>query len=168
MPQDNAALLVYSAQTDAALAVGSLRSSGFDMKKVSVAARERQPANGAPGCYHDDLDSTYCRELGEPWASLEGALSGWASLHLPGIGPVLVAGPLSGWIVSALENVAIFGGLSALGAGLYSIGIRRERIRECESALRSGAYLLLAHGASTEVARAKEILESASAGRVTT
>ena len=79
----------------------------------------------------------------------------------------MVAGPLSGWIVSALENVAIFGGLSPLGAGLYSIGIRRERIHECESALRTGAYLLLAYGASAEVARVKGILGSIGASRVT-
>ncbi len=167
MPQDNAALIVYSTQTDAALAVGSLRSSGFDMKKVSVVAMESLPGDRVSGCDRDYLDSTYCGELGEPWATLEGALSGWASLHVPGIGPVLVAGPLSGWIVSALENVAIFGGLNALGAGLYSIGIRRERIQECESALRTGAYLLLAYGASAEVARAKRILGSVGASRVT-
>ena len=37
---------------------------------------------------------------------------------IPGIGPLLVAGPLVGWIVGALEGAALLGGLSVLGAAL--------------------------------------------------
>jgi hypothetical protein len=48
-------------------------------------------------------------------------LFGAAFFAIPGIGPVLVAGPLVAWIVGALEGAVVVGGLSALGAGLYSI-----------------------------------------------
>jgi hypothetical protein len=38
---------------------------------------------------------------------------------IPGLGPILAAGPVVAWIVGALEGAVVVGGLSALGAGLY-------------------------------------------------
>ncbi len=57
-------------------------------------------------------------KLGGFW----GFLFGSAMFFIPGIGPLIVFGPLVGWIVGALEGAMVVGGLSALGAGLYSIG----------------------------------------------
>ena len=48
------------------------------------------------------------------------------------------------------------GGLSALGAGLYSIGIPKDSVVKYELALKSDKFLLLAHGTTDEVAKAKE------------
>jgi hypothetical protein len=45
---------------------------------------------------------------------------GSAFFAIPGLGPILVAGPLVASIVGALEGAAVGRGLSALGAGLYS------------------------------------------------
>ena len=41
---------------------------------------------------------------------------------------MLVAGPLVSWIVGALEGGVLVGGLDALGAGLYSLGIPKDSI----------------------------------------
>jgi hypothetical protein len=79
---------------------------------------------------------------------------------MPGAGPILVAGPLAGWIVAALENEAVFGGLSALGAALYGLGIPRDAVRQCEGAVRMDKLLLIAHGAVDEVGKAREILKN--------
>ena len=51
---------------------------------------------------------------------------------------MVVAGPLAEWIIAALENAPIFSCLSPMGAGLYSIGIARDAIAECEAALAAG------------------------------
>jgi hypothetical protein len=64
-------------------------------------------------------------------------------------------------MVSALGNAAIFGGLTAFGAGLYSIGISKDEVLEYEAALRAGKYLVLAHGSAGEVSRAKGTLRAA-------
>jgi len=48
---------------------------------------------------------------------------GSAFFAIPGLGPVLVAGPLVAWIVGVLEGAAVVGGLGAIGAGLYGMGI---------------------------------------------
>ena len=46
-----------------------------------------------------------------------------------------MAGPLVAWIVGALEGAVLMGGLSALGAGLYSIGIPKDSVVKYETAL---------------------------------
>jgi len=54
----------------------------------------------------------------------------------------------------------VVGGLSALGAGLYSIGIPKNSAIQYETALKADKFLLLAHGAADEVARARGILQT--------
>jgi hypothetical protein len=73
---------------------------------------------------------------------------------------VLVAGPLVAWIVGALEGAVVVGGVSALGAGLYSIGIPKDSVVKYEAALKSDKFLVLAHGTTDEVAKAKDILQT--------
>jgi hypothetical protein len=51
--------------------------------------------------------------------------------------------PLVSWIVRALEGGVQGGELSVLGAGLYSVGIRKNRIVEYETALKSDKFLLV-------------------------
>jgi hypothetical protein len=93
-------------------------------------------------------------------------LFGSAFFMIPGIGPLVVFGPLVGWIVGALEGAVVVGGLSALGAGLYSIGIPKDSIMQYETALKSDKFLVIAHGTADEVARAKGILETTGAAQV--
>jgi hypothetical protein len=87
-------------------------------------------------------------------------LFGAAFFAIPGIGPILVAGPLVAWIIGALEGAVVVGGLSALGAGLYSIGIPKDSVVKYEAALKADQFLLLAHGAVNEVAQARDILQT--------
>jgi hypothetical protein len=84
---------------------------------------------------------------------------GSAFFFLPGLGPILVAGPLVAWIVGALEGAVVVGGLSALGAALVSIGVPKDSALKYETELQSGKFLLVAHGTAGEVDRAKALLE---------
>jgi hypothetical protein len=95
------------------------------------------------------------------WGGFWGLLFGSAFFAIPGIGPVLVAGPLVAWIVSALEGAVVVGGLSAIGAGMYSIGIPKDSIVQYETAIKSDKFLLLAHGTADEVEKAKRIMGTA-------
>jgi len=83
------------------------------------------------------------------------------------IGPVLVGGPLVAWIVAALEDASVVGGLSAIGAGLFSIGIPKDSIVTYEAAIKAGEYLVVAHGTSTEAAKATDILSTLKPSQVT-
>ena len=51
--------------------------------------------------------------------------------------------------------------MSALGAGLYSIGIPKDCVIRYETAVEAGKFVLLVHGTSDGVARAKGVLDKA-------
>jgi hypothetical protein len=89
-------------------------------------------------------------------------LFGSAFFLIPGVGPLLVAGPLGGWILGALEGAVVVGGLSAIGAGLYSLGIPKNSILQYETALRTGKFVLIAHGTQEETTRARQIINRTS------
>jgi hypothetical protein len=161
--EENAAVGIYERHIAAEMVVRKLRDSGFDMKRVSVAGRDDHSGSQTIGYYHNGSGIHYWGDLKGFWGPLWGLLSGWAFFAVPGIGPVLVAGPLAGWTVAALDNAAIFGGLTPLGASLYSIGIPKDGVLSCETALRNGKFLVLVHGTAGEISRAKGILELSTA-----
>ena len=72
---------------------------------------------------------------------------------------MLVAGPLVAWI-GALEGAVVIGGLTAVGAGLVSIGIPKDSIFKYETALKADKFLVLAYGTAAEVAKAKDIIQT--------
>jgi hypothetical protein len=57
---------------------------------------------------------------------------------------------------------ALVGGLSAVGAGLYSLGILKDSILRYETAIKNGSFVLIAHGTSEDVARAHQIISRTS------
>ncbi|MEI9973936.1 MAG: hypothetical protein WDO73_18920 [Ignavibacteriota bacterium] len=69
-----------------------------------------------------------------------------------------MAGPVIAWIVGALEGAAVVGGLSAVGAGLYSMGIPKDSVLQYELALKTDQFLLMVHGTAQEVQTARDIL----------
>jgi hypothetical protein len=102
----------------------------------------------------------YWGKLGAFWGGLWGMLFGSAFFAIPGIGPVLVAGPLVTWVVGALEGAAVFGGMGVIGAGLCSIGLPKDSVVKYETAIKSDKFLVLAHGTAAEVAKAKDIMQT--------
>ena len=102
---------------------------------------------------------------GACWGGLWGLL--WSGFFIiPGLGPLLVFGPLVSWIIGALEGAVMVGGLSALGAALYSLGIPKDSIVEYETALKSDQFLVMAYGTGEEAAQAQRLLEAAGAAQV--
>jgi len=53
----------------------------------------------------------------------------------------------------------VVGGLSAMGAGLYGLGIPKDSIVQYETALKIDKFVLIAHGSLDEITNAKEILK---------
>jgi hypothetical protein len=117
--------------------------------------------------YYKTGDRMLCwGRLGAFWGAMWAILSGAAFFAIPGLGPVLVAGPLVGWIVAALDGAGGVTGMTALGAGLHGIGISKDSVRKCEAALEADGYLLVAHGGDDEVVAAKRILTTTDAAEV--
>ena len=160
MSETNSVVAVYSSHTDAESAVKDLQRSGFPMTQLSIIGKDYHTEEHVVGYYNTGDRAKYWGKLGAFWGGLWGLLIGAAFFWIPGIGPVLVAGPLVAWIAAALEGAVIGGGLSALGAALFSIGIPRNSVLEYETSIEAGNFLLVAHGAEAEVAHAREILQS--------
>ena len=119
------------------------------------------------GYYNAGDRMKYWGKMGAFWGGLFGLLFGAAFFWVPAVGPVLVAGPLVAWIVGALEGAVVVGGLSAIGAGLYSIGIPKDSVLRFETAIKADKFLLVAHGTATEVAKAKDILSTTKPAELT-
>jgi uncharacterized membrane protein len=160
MTDTNAVIAVYDSHSEAEGAVKELQKSGFDMKKLSVVGKDYHTDEQVVGYYNAGDRMKYWGKLGAFWGGFWGLLFGAAFFWVPAIGPVLVGGPLVAWIVAGLEDAAVVGGLSAIGAGLYSIGIPKDSIVTYETAIKAGEYLVVAHGTSTEAAKAKKILST--------
>jgi uncharacterized membrane protein len=160
MSQVNAVVAIYDSHSQAEDAVKELQRSGIDMKKLSIVGKDYHTDEHVVGYYNTGDRMKYWGKQGAFWGGIWGMLFGAAFFAIPGIGPVLVAGPLVAWIVGALEGAVVVGGLSALGAGLYSIGIPKDSVVKYELALKSDKFLLLAHGTADEVAKAKDIIQS--------
>jgi hypothetical protein len=58
-----------------------------------------------------------------------------------------------------LEGAVVFGGLSAIGAGLYGMGIPKDSVVQYELALTTDQFLLMVHGTHLEVVKAKAIID---------
>jgi uncharacterized membrane protein len=166
MFETNSVVAIYDTHTQAEDAVKELQRSGFDMKKMSIVGKDYHTDEHVVGYYNTGDRMKYWGKLGAFWGGLWGMLFGAAFFAIPGIGPILVAGPLVAWIVGALEGAVVVGGLSALGAGLYSIGIPKDSIVKYEAALKSDKFLLLAHGTADEVAKARDMLQTTDATEV--
>ncbi len=154
---------VFDNHEKAEQAVKALQRSGFDMKQLSIVGRDVHSEEQVVGYYNTGDRMAFWGKLGAFWGGLWGLVFGTAFFWVPGIGAVLVGGPLVAAMVGALEGAVVMGGLSAVGAGLYSLGIPKDSILRYERALRSDQYLLVAHGTGEQVARAKEIMDRAKA-----
>ena len=87
-------------------------------------------------------------------------------MTVPVVGHVVVLGYLATVAFSAIESAVMVGGLSALGAALYSIGVPKDSVIQYETALKADAFLVMAHGSPEEIAHGREILGTLTPSRV--
>lgn len=161
--EKNLIVAVFDSHAAAEEAVKALEHAGFNMKQLSIVGKDYHSEEHVVGYYTTGDRMWYWGKFGAFWGGLWGLLFGAAFFLVPGIGPVLVAGPLVSAIVSGLEGAAVVGGIGVIGAGLYSIGIPRNSVLDYERALRADKYLLVAHGTVDEVTKAKEIMDTVEA-----
>lgn len=158
MNRINSIVATYPTHTVAEAAIKELQQAGFDMKKLSIVGRDYHTDEHVVGYYNIGDRMKVWGKTGAFWGGIWGFLFGSAFFWIPGVGPLLVAGPLVGWIVGALEGAIVVGGLSALGAGLYSLGIPEDSIVQYETALKIGKFILIVHGSADDTIHAREIL----------
>jgi hypothetical protein len=163
MSNTNSVVAVFESHNQAEEAIRELQRDGFDMKKLSIVGKDYHTEEHVVGYYTAGDRMAYWGKQGAFWGGIWGGLwgiLGAAFFWVPGLGQLLVAGPIVMWIVGALEGAVVTGGITALGAGLYSIGIPKNSVMQYETEVKNGQLLLVAHGTSEEVERARAILQT--------
>lgn len=160
------AIAVLPDHLAAEAAIKKLAEGGFDLKSLSIVGNGYRSEEHVVGFYNVGDRITMWGSRGAFWGGLWGLFISGAFIATPVAGPVVVLGFLASVAFSALEGAIVVGGLSALGAGLYSLGIPRDSILVYETEVTSNSFLVMVHGASEEVAYARKILARADARRV--
>ena len=109
--------------------------------------------DASPGA--DIEDSRTAAILGE----LGGQVLAAIALVMPGIGPIVAAGPLSAGLGEAAGHVA-----GSVASVLSGAGLTEERAEALQRAVESGAVLLGVHASEGEAAAIRDVLV-ASGGR---
>src|ERR1700733_9431911 len=94
----NSIVAVYSTHGQAEAAIKELQEAGVDMKSLSIAAKDTHTDEHVVGYYNAGDRMKYWGKLGAFWGGVWGLRFGAAFFAVPGVGPVLVAGPLAAWI----------------------------------------------------------------------
>ena len=158
MNPNTSVVALYPTHLAAEAAVKALQAADYDMKKLSIVGRDFHTDEHVVGFYNIGERVALWGKTGAFWGGLWGLLFGSAFFWVPGIGPLVMAGPLVGMMLGTLEGAAVGGGLSAIGAGLFSLGIPKDSVLRYETALKTGTFVLLAHGTLEDTTRAREIL----------
>jgi uncharacterized membrane protein len=160
MSENDSVIAIFTSHTQAEEAIKELQKSSFDMKKLSIVGKDYHTEENVVGYYNLGDQVASWGKAGAFWGWIWGLVFGSAFLFVPGIGAVMVGGPIVSWLIGALETAAIVGGLSALGAALVGAGIPKDSVLKYETALKADKFLVIAHGTREEVERAKSILDN--------
>jgi hypothetical protein len=94
-----------------------------------------------------------------------GWLAGIGTLAIPGVGPLIAAGP----ILAALSGLAVGGTVGGVSGALIGLGIPEYEARQYEGRLREGNILVSIHADDgDQAARIREILSEEKAEDVST
>jgi hypothetical protein len=162
MNEQSNVVAIYNSHSQAEEALQKLSAASFDITKVSIIGKGYHSEEKVVGYYTTGDRVKYWGGLGAFWGGLWGLLLGAGFFLIPGIGPVLVAGPFLGILLGALESAVVVGGISALAAALVSMGIPKDKALKYEADLKADKYLLVVHGTPEDVDRARSILAETS------
>ncbi|MGC2200551.1 MAG: general stress protein [Stellaceae bacterium] len=166
METADAVIAVFADHHAAETAVKKLTAAGFEMKNLSVVGKGYHTEEKVVGFYNIGDRIKFWGTRGAFWGGLWGLFFGGLFMTIPVVGHVIVLGYLAAMAVSAVESAVVVGGLSALGAALYGIGVPKDSVIEYETALKADSFLVMAHGGTEEMVRAKAILSTANPSRL--
>ena len=166
MENADSVIAVYADHKAAEDAVKKLVAAGLEMKNLSVVGKGYHSEEKVVGFYNTGDRVKFWGSRGAFWGGFWGLFLGGLFMTVPIVGHVVVLGYLASVVAAGLENAVVVGGLSALGAALYSVGIPKDSVLAYETALKADEFLVLARGSAEEVARAKSILTATNPKRL--
>ena len=165
---------IYATATQAEVGVDMLITKGFKSAGISVLLPERpnnQPATqGANAAALPTSQTTKTGSASAVGATAGGALGGAlallvgaGALAIPGVGPLIAAGPL----MAGLAGLGVGGAVGGLGGALIGMGLHEDEAKRYLSQIKTGHTLLVVHcDTPAELLKAKDILAASGAAEV--
>src|SRR5271163_1760295 len=160
--KNTAAFGIYSNEATADTAVNQLLAAGSSNDDVSVLMSDVKGTKdfAAEKNTKAPEGTTTGVTTGGVVGGTLGLLAGIGALAIPGIGPLIAAGPIMG----ALAGLGVGGAVGGLIGALVGMGIPEYEAKRYEGRIKDGGVLLSVHcDTSDDVARAKELLKGTGA-----
>ena len=149
---------MFETRNEAEDAIHRLQAAGFGREAIGVAMKDHSESGDLATTTGSNDLSAEGATAGMVSGAAVGALVGIAlvgsTVLLPGIGTVLIGGPLA----AALTGAGIGAASGGLVGGLIGAGIPEHEAAEYSTRIESGHILVTVHAADHEVARAEQIL----------
>lgn len=158
IPASSSVVAVYPDHAAAEQAVRRLHEEGFAMSDLSIIGRDFQMSEEPVGFVDPSAYAKAGAGTGAWFGGLFGLMVGAAAVLVPGVGPVVVAGPLAAALMAGLEGAIAGTALGGLAGALVGWGVPRERALTYETHIQGGKFLVLVRGVPGSVARARDLL----------
>jgi len=138
---DKRVIGVYDNGDDAVRAVEELKAQGYDRDDISIVAKDRdevEAVNAETGTKTEEGLAAGAA-TGGLLGGATGLLAGVGALAIPGIGPILAAGP----IAAMLTGAAVGAGTGGLAGALIGMGIPEDEADQYEHDVKEGKLLVL-------------------------
>ena len=139
---------VFNSRENAEQAVNSLRSQGFTTEEINIVSKNKNRQGQGEEYFEDDI--TDGALTGGTLGGIGGLLLGAGALAIPGVGPVIAAGP----IAAALSG-AVAGGITG---GLIDWGIPAEAGKRYEQQVAQGGILAVIRSDAAKSNQAAQVL----------
>jgi hypothetical protein len=145
-------------EAQASRIIEDLKTAGFSNQDISVLMSDRRSTREF--AHEKETKAPEGATTGGVTGGVLGGVLGWlagiGTLAIPGVGPLIAAGP----IMAALGGSAVGMAAGGLIGALIGMGIPEYEAKRYEGAVKSGRILISVHSEdSDETKRAKEILE---------
>lgn len=167
MAKNRSVFGIYASAVEAERAVNALIADGFLSQDVSVLMPDQDSTREF--AHHKDTKApegvTAGVTTGGVVGGTLGVLVGLGALAVPGLGPLLAAGPL----VAGLAGLGAGGAVGGFIGALVGMGIPEYEAKRYEGRVRDGGVLMSVHCETPgEILRAKEILNGTGAADIAT
>jgi hypothetical protein len=147
--------------------VQDLQAAGFSVNDISVLMADKDGTRDFVHEHHTKAPegATAGAGAGVAVGGVIGLLAGIGTLAIPGLGPLIAAGP----IMAALSGAAVGGTLGGISGALIGLGMPEFEATQYEGKVKTGSALLSVHSdTSEELKRARKIFESVGAQDIST
>jgi hypothetical protein len=158
--KNTAAFAIFPTRAAAESAVDQLAAAGFSQQDISALMADNTGSRdfAAEKNTKAPEGTTTGATVGGVVGGTLGLLAGLGALAIPGVGPLIAAGPIMG----ALAGLGAGGAVGGLVGALVGLGIPEYEAKRYEGRVKDGGILVSVHcDSSEEVSRAKDILKQA-------